>query len=472
MGVSRGRKVRETGCATVATMALLFGLSWQVGHVDAATATAPIVTATTDVQLDAQALYPVSYTGDILSYGGYQYAAWYTSTSYAVVGRRQLPAGLWDTVQLPHQLSTNDSSGVISLGVSPLDGRLHVVMSGDDDTLVYVKSEAGLLTDPATSHWDVSGFGAVQRTLDGIDLERGVGQSPEFVITPDNRLQLSYQTGISGNGIMELAEYTTSWSVLGSWQSSTGTYAANGATSATRSLYLHGLTYGEDGRLHAAFTWREGDTDVLCDSGGLANHDTGYVYSDDGGRTWLNNAGNLVAALGTATQVTIDSPGIVIDSLDVDHGLMDSESQAVDSLGQPHVLISYVPSRYTECVHDVGDNRISYARSFYIYRDCSGAWHKMEIPVSLGSSSRSQLVLDSSDNAYVIMPSGRIVTASAASDWTDWTVVYDGEDLNASGEVSVDSSRIGTEKILSIMYQRKGSGKTSSALRTIDVSVE
>jgi hypothetical protein len=34
-------------------------------------------------------------------------------------------------------------------------------------------------------------------------------------------------------------------------------------------MYLHGLTYGPGGRLYAAFTWRESNTGVLCNQGGL-----------------------------------------------------------------------------------------------------------------------------------------------------------------------------------------------------------
>lgn len=68
------------------------------------------------------------------------------------------------------------------------------------------------------------------------------------------------------------------------------TYSGNGQTSTARNMYVHGITYGPDGRLHAAFTWREQNFGVLCHPGGLSNHDTGYVYSDDRGRTWRNDA--------------------------------------------------------------------------------------------------------------------------------------------------------------------------------------
>ena len=135
------------------------------------------------------------------------------------------------------------------------------------------------------ANWSLADFGAVQRNLDGVDL--GNISYPQFVVTPDRRLQLSFRTGGSGNGTNELAEYDGTWRKLGRWTSATGSYTGpNGVVSTTRNMYLHGLTYDSRGRLHAAFTWREGNTGVLCNAGGLTNHDTGYVYSDDMGRTW------------------------------------------------------------------------------------------------------------------------------------------------------------------------------------------
>jgi hypothetical protein len=459
--------------ALVAAVAAVLGAS---GAAATGWAAAPVVTRLGDTVLDPAALYFVSYDGlvnnesfqqsAIVSYAGYQYAGWYAASRYVMLARRASTGGAWQTLQLPHQLSTNDSHNIISLGISPTDGRLHVAMDTHDSSVFYAVSEAGLVTNPAGRTWVASRFGAVSRTLGGVDL--GTITYPQFIVTPEQRLQLSYRSGVSGNGTMALAEYDGSWHRLGVWQSATGSYTANGATSTTRNLYLHGIGYGPTGRLYASFTWREGNTAVLCNPGGLSNHDTGYVYSDDRGRTWRNNAGQLVATTGSATRVSVASPGLVVDPLTVDHGLMNQESQDVDSAGNPHILISYVPGRFTQCVTGYAADRTAYARPFHVYRDAAGAWHKMEIPVALGATGRSQLVLDPADNAYVVLPFGRIVSASRASGWTDWTVRFDGAGLNAFGEVVVDRSRVDSEHILSIMYQQKSSGTTPSALRVID----
>jgi hypothetical protein len=437
---------------------------------------APGVTVVSDTLLDPAGIYFISYDGlvnnesfqqsGILSYAGYQYAAWYRSNRNAVIARRALPSGGWQVLQLPHQLSTDDSHNVISLGVSPADGRLHVAMDTHNSQVFYVKSVAGLVSSPASHGWTSAEFGAVQRTLDGLDL--GSITYPQFAITPQNRLQLSYRTGGSGNGVNDIAEYANgAWTALGAWTSATGSYAANSATSTTRNMYLHGFTYAGS-RLHATFTWREGNTAVLCNQGGLANHDTGYVYSDDAGRTWRNGAGTVLATTGRAQSVGVGSPGTVVDPLSVDHALMNQESQAVDAAGQIHAVISYVPGRFTQCVTSYAAQRAASGRTFHLYRDATG-WHKVEIPVAPNSTGRSQLVFDAADNAYVVMPFGRIVTASKASNWTDWTLRFDGAGRNAFGEVIVDRSRIATDRVLSILYQQRSSGTTPSAVRVLDV---
>lgn len=429
--------------------------------------------------LDESALYFVSYDGlpnvqsfqqsGILSHEGYQYAAWYTSDRSATIARRALPDGEWERLALPHQLTVDDSHNVISLGISPEDGRLHVAMDTHNNPVYYTKSEAGLVSDPAGQSWDASRFGPIQRTLDGVDI--GDMTYPRFLVTPDQKLQFVYRTGGSGDGTNELAEYSDgSWTTLGQWSSATGSYTAdNGVTSTTRNMYVHGLSYDQNGRLHAAFTWREGNQDVLCAPGGLTNHDTGYVYSDDHGRTWQNSAGEQVGSTGEQP-IAVDAPGHVVDPLGVDHGLMNDEGQAVDSEGQPHVIISYVPGRFTQCVTDYGADRAAYARPFHVYRDASGTWHKVELPEPVGGRvARSELVFDANDNAYVVMARGRILAASKASDWTDWTMLYDGSELSAfNGDTLVDDVRVTEEGVLSIVYQESSSGTTPSALRVAD----
>ncbi|MGW5650703.1 BNR repeat-containing protein [Streptomyces humi] len=437
----------------------------------------PSVNKKQSTRLDATAIFFVSYDGlvnnnsfqknGLFTYKGYQYAAWYTSTGSAVIGRRVLGGSSWSTVTLSHQLKSSDSHNVISMGVSKVDGRLHINMDSHSDGFFYVKSVAGLLDDPGSTSWTSAVFGAVQTSLDGLALTTQFTY-PQFIATPEGRLQLSYRVGISGNGRNALAEYDgSSWTALGEWTSSTGTHGSSTA----RNMYLHGIDYDAGGRLHAFFTWREQSASVMCDSGGITNHDTGYVYSTDRGRTWRNDAGALVATTGTSDTVAVTDSGLVVDSLNPDHSLMNQESQWTDSAGLPHAIISYVPGRFGQCTTDYVSDRTAGGRAFHVRKNSAGTWQKTEIPVALDSSQRTKLVLDKYDNAYAVFPYGRIAGASRSSGYTDWALLYDGSDLNAFGEVVIDELRIKADGVLSFMYQETSSGTTPSALHVVDFAL-
>lgn len=205
----------------------------------------------------------------------------WNSASYAILARRELPSGAWTTLQLPHQLTAQDSHRVISIGISPADGVIHVALDTHSSTFYYTASESGLASNP-TRTWVVSRFGAIETTLGSLSIGSTVTY-PQWLVTPENLLQLVYRSGVSGNGAGQLAEYSSgTWSNVGSWASATGSYTSDtGAVSTARNLYINGFTYDVSGRLHVSGTWRENNGAVSCSSAGLTNHDTVYFYSDD-----------------------------------------------------------------------------------------------------------------------------------------------------------------------------------------------
>ena len=144
---------------------------------------APTVSLLSNTQLDPNGIFFVSYDGvvnvnsfqlsGVLTYGNFQYAGWYTASRTAVLARRQLPSGAWTDLQLPHQLSTNDSHNVIALGVSPADGKIHVALDCHSTQVYYTSSEAGLATSGAS--WVASRFGAITNTIGILNVGRLVG---------------------------------------------------------------------------------------------------------------------------------------------------------------------------------------------------------------------------------------------------------------------------------------------------------
>ncbi|KAJ7221715.1 hypothetical protein GGX14DRAFT_430797 [Mycena pura] len=412
---------------------------------------APTVSVVSNTLLDAKGIFFVSFDGvvnvdsfqlsAVLAFQSFQYAAWYTSTGMAILGRRTLPSGAWSTLQLPHNLSTSDSHNVISLGVSPQDGKIHVALDCHSSQVSYTSSVANLATSGAS--WVASQFAPITTTLGTLNIGTEITY-PQFVITPTNLLQFVFRTGVSGNGATQLAEYSAgTWTNVGSWASA--------------------------GRAHVSGTWREQSGAVSCSSLGLTNHDTVYFYSDDLGRTWFNSAGTHIGTSGTSP-INVNTAGIIIDALDADHGLMNQESQTVDSTGRIHIIISYVPGRFTQCVENYETVRPEFARPFHLYQATNGSFVKVEIPFFIQSVGRSQIVMDADDNVYVVMPFVRVVTASKASGWTDWTVVYNGTTtgLDVFEEITLDRARVTP---VSVLYQQTSTGTTPSAVKLIDFAL-
>ncbi|KAJ7460939.1 hypothetical protein B0H11DRAFT_2057499 [Mycena galericulata] len=461
-------------------MRLLQFLVGAIGLLATVCGAAPSVSVLSNTQLDPKGIFFISYDGlvnvdsfqlsAVLTYTSFQYAAWYTSTGMAILGRRTLPSGAWSTLQLPHNLTSVDSHNVISLGVSPADGKIHVALDCHSTQLYYTSSEANLATSGAS--WVASRFATITNTLGNLNIGTAITY-PQFVITPNNLLQFVFRSGISGDGATQLAEYNAgTWTNVGSWASATGTYNADtGVTSTLRNLYIHGFTYHGD-RAYVSGTWREQNAAVSCSSAGLTNHDTVYFYSNDLGRTWFNNGTTQVGTSGT-NPINVNTAGIIVDSLDANHGLMNQESQTIDSAGLIHIIISYVPGRFTQCVTNYETDRPLYARPFHLYESPNGTFTKVEIPFAIQSVGRSQIVMDAKDNIYVVLPFVRVVTASKATGWTDWTMVYNGTatGLNAFGEVTLDRARI-PSGVMSVLYQQNSTGTTTpSPVHLIDFTL-
>lgn len=100
---------------------------------------------------------------------------------------------------------------------------------------------------------------------------------------------------------------------------------------------------------------------------------------------------------------------------------------------------------------------------------------KTEIPFAIESVGRSQIALDSADNAYVVLPYVKVVSATASAGYGDWTLVYDGASagLKAFGEVTVD--RVGLigsgRETLGVLFQESSSGSTPSAVRVVEFDI-
>jgi hypothetical protein len=423
----------------------------------------------------------------ILYYSGFQFVSWFNgNTRNAIVGRRSLnpstmEAGAWQWAFLNFILAAGgDSHNVMSLAISPNDGRLHVAIGQHDAQLYSIRTAAQAATGPL---WDNTVFGGTASSpatpapgLPGYSASTSNATYPYFMNAgdPARTLQFAYRTGTSGAGQLQLAEYdpaSGSWRRLGQLTASTGTYTQNGVTSSSRNAYPHGFNYDYAGRLHLAFTWRENlATRFLsgCDAT-INNHDTLYVFSDDRGRTWKNSAGATVGTIGS-NDIGLSDPGLVVDPLPVGRDLMNQETQMMDRNNLFHAIISYTPGRYFPAC---AQNR-QRVQPFHLWRDGAGRWTKVEIKID-GQDvdqgyDRAKLFFDLANNAYVVLPDLRIVSASAASNWTAWSLVFDGRTLDNYGETVIDSNLTRVANRLSVLYL-EDSGGTTAELRVLDFRV-
>jgi hypothetical protein len=431
------RSSRNVGAALAAMLATVATTA------TAAAAASPTVTHLGTSVLTTSGRTAVSYSGlmngesfqqdGITTVNGWQYAAFWDQSGYVNLSRRQLPSGAWQNLRLTdYRTTSTDSHNVICIGVSPRDGTVHLAFDMHSNQFKYRRSTPG-------AAWSTSAFGPVQNSLAGTAMPTVT--YPQFFAAPDGTLQLAIRTGVSGNGDEVLYEYANGgWSYLGEFID---------GTSYDNNPYLFGIEYDRAGVLHATWTVRE-------TSNGSTNHDLFYAYSTDKGRTWRNNTGTVlpkpVPSNGAAVKVWPNSQN---------RGLMNQESQVVDSAGTVHVLQSHLRAN-TPSVTDFNTARDSAVLVHYWRDKASTVWNQRYLGWTEGLS-RGDIAVDSRDNLYVVSGhSGtnvlQIATASKASGWSDWTVRNRSGALYMSDPL-IDHPLLATQNILSIYTPRVGGSR-------------
>jgi hypothetical protein len=405
----------------------------------------------------------------LLSYNGYQYASFWNTDGNVVLARRVLATdpkqldGDWQKIEpIPAYVNTSkDAHNTISLGISPADGTLHLAIDHHVSTLHYLKSVPGLVTSPATANWSDQSFTALTNQLVSGDNVDQVTY-PRFLTEPDgNKMLFSARIGTSGSGDEYLWEYDAtakSWSTLGKYL--WGTYDANptDGIDSTANAYLHGISYTKGGsRLHISWCWRETPD-------AITNHDLFYAYSDDHGRTWMNNAGEVVGETGK-TFITKDTASAKVWTIEQNRGLINQEHMAVDSLGRVHVLLSHVPDGVATTAGNFTTQRVQ-SIYFHYMRDIDGTWSRTSIgnvPVMLNF--RGKLAIPPSNNVYAILPVHSpalstnpalgILSASPCNNYGSWTSLVTNSETAYFSDPLIDTSRLETGYELTVYYPQK-----------------
>ncbi len=413
----------------------------------------------------------------VVSHKGYQYIGYYDGERHVCIARRKLPSGNWDVIRFQdYDFKSNDAHNTISIGICPKDGTIHIAFDHHVHPLHYRKSVSGTATQPGSVKWDASLFGPIISKLEG-DKPKNVTY-PRFWQTPDGGLQFCYRRGGSGCGDRMMADYdpaSGTWKNIHQIDSLKGSFKDTAGSSESRCSYPNGYTYGSDGKLHTTWVWRENSQG--------SNHDLIYVYSEDRGNTWLNNAGEKISG-----PPQVDSPGITVVEIPRTLALMNTHGQAVDSKGQVHVIMWHCSEASLNAAgskpgeHTWG---IASARRYHYYRrETNGEWKHLELPWDAGN--RPKVFTDKKDNLFLIYKTEnsnnsarlrslkgdlQIATATAASGWTDWKIIstVKGPFIN---EMLGDFYRWQDDEVLSIMVQESpAEAHDSTPLRILDFRI-
>jgi|GEM_PF-1023565 len=375
----------------------------------------------------------VSFQQDALvTYNGYQYLVYWSSNRHVSLARRALPDGAWQSFELTDfQFQTSDAHYDISLGISPRDGTLHLSFDQWSSDFRYRKSISGVASNPQNSAWTSQIFLPTQNHLTGTPLTPTT--YPRFVSSPSGKLLLLLRHGISGSGDSFLYEYDGNsgrWTGLGKFMDGLATDV---------SAYFNGIHYDANGRLHVTWTWRETPN-------ASSNHDLHYAYSDDEGRNWFGNNGEQLGTTGSRP-ISENTEGIRVWAIGENRGLINQESQAVDSEGRVSMLMSHMRDGSPEQT-DFREARIrSYV--YHFMRAADGQWSRRELPGSSFSYDRNKLVADTAGNLYAVINRDGIYRATAANNWNDWQLLQALTDQSLYAEVQIDRQRLLHDGVLS-----------------------
>lgn len=408
------------------------------------------------------------------SHNGFQYLAYYDAKRHVCLARRELPSGKWKSIRfLDYYFDSNDAHNVVSLGLCPNDGTIHLAFDHHGHPLHYRKSVQGLASHPETIDWSVSSFGPV---LPELEKDKPISLTyPKFWQSPDGNLQFNYRRGGSGSGDRMLVDYnaeTGLWEHTRQIDSREGIFQDDIGQSDSRCSYPNGYDYDKDGKLHTTFVWRE--------TPGSANHDLMYVYSEDKGFTWKNNAGKSLAEI-----PQLNSPGIVVQKIPQVLGLMNDHGQAIDSRNRVHVVMYHCTEEsLKKAGSKPGETKWGpqeARRYFHYWRDMEGKWHHFEMDMQVGN--RPKIFADRNDNLILIYRGADqnqhddlndkdliIAVASAKNRWNDWHIshVVKGPFMN---DILGDFYRWKSEEILSILLQEAPNEKRQpSKLKVVDLS--
>lgn len=207
------------------------------------------------------------------------------------------PNARWEkSILQGYRIKSEDRHNKIALSISSGDGVIHIAFDHHSTPQFnYAHTNQNVATNPESVVWDNAVF-SLQPNL-GLKTDTGLVTYPSFypLITSGN-LMVYWRTGGAVGGEMNLANFHSKdhkWFFIGQISTQNGMYNEK---EGTRGPYNGGFVEDADSVLHVAWVFREREDHIEAQpKGHLQEHGLFYAQSADGGFSWKDNAGNIVA---------------------------------------------------------------------------------------------------------------------------------------------------------------------------------
>jgi len=370
----------------------------------------------------------------IVSFAGYQYAAWYedsdhdSSTRHIWIARRKLHGAEWQKMVLrDYQQTRNDGHNTISIGISG-DGIIHMAYDLHNMDMNYRKSVSPVALEAEKHPWTSDIFTPNLKSLSQWDSSLFNKMTyPRFLRLEGGDLLFEFRRGRSGLGDDYLWRYhiaTAQWLPVGT---EFGLYLKGIGNNA----YINGIDCHR-GKIYVSWTYRNfvedgGPSEYSSQAGPNGpenNHDLLFAFSEDDGITWKDSNGKRLNS-----PIMPSEEGIVAFKIPMNSGILNQEGQTVDINGVFHV---------------VNRETTDGTASWYHYWLKNQTWHRSAIHHELLDTpqqiaNRAKLLCDNFGNLFALIPGNTrstftILKACPHDGYGEWNALFheegfDGEPL-------------------------------------------
>lgn len=280
--------------------------------------------------------------GSLWTHKGWQYAAYWDDSKQVTVGRRKLPQGDWETMSLPDYQRTatgdrgkggiksrgfGDGHEKVSMGISP-DGVIHLSFDHHLSTLRYRHTVLPVADNPSAHKWTSTLFSPVLDNLGGAQITKVT--YPSFTTDGTHFTLYLRLNGGSGSADSHFFEYENGKWITNEEATTKLIRKKWFGGDKTVNAYLHGLVFKDD-RRYLTWCWRDTPNPKTC-------HDLCFAYSDDQGRIWKNNDGQIIGSIGDSP-ISADTYGVAVLKIPPGSRYQNGGSMVVDDDDRVHVLM-------------------------------------------------------------------------------------------------------------------------------------